>query len=201
MRNRIIALLAGLAMALGVIASGSSALASVPDWDSKLTTHTPAEWDAIKTVLNTPADWVYGHNLPASPTAKLKKDAGDCPAREISPYPETLCLWNGYGYEGTIWKIPIGWLFCCANGNLNSNGLSFTGSGINNASKGWWNRSYQQVTLYDNAVCQDSGWIRELAPNQFAVSDNAASNDWENRISSASMWIVKGYACTNDPNQ
>lgn len=163
--------------------------------------HSSAEWASIKTVLNTPADWAYFRNQPASPAARMKKDAGDCPPIGSNGNPgERLCLWNGYSYQGTLWQIPKSWLMD-AGGNNPYNGLSFYGSGINNASKGWWNRTYQQVTMFDNDSCQVSGWYRRMSAGQFAVSDNAASNDWENRISSASLTVVEGEYCYSTPGQ
>jgi len=192
--KRIYALLAALAVLAGLTLAGSPAQASVPEWDKGGTVHSAAEWESIKTV-----DQNFAHNLPASREAVMRKIAGDCVPRPPVGPKEHLCLWNGWSYNGTMWDIPLSWLQTASVGP--NNGISFTGSGINNASKGWWNRTYQKITLYDNESCQNSGFIRDMVAEQFAVSDNAASNDWENLFGSASLFILKGTYCYQDPNQ
>lgn len=190
MIKRIAALFAALAVALG--------LAAAPATAEPAGVHSAAEWAAIAMVLDTPEDWAYFRNQPASPLARMRKDAGDCQPPTVNG--EKLCLWNGYSYGGTIWRIPVSWLMD-AGGVNPYNGLSFYGSGIDNASKGWWNRTYQQVTLFDNSSCQLSGWYRRMTAGQFAVQDTAADADWENRISSASLTVVEGEYCYATPGQ
>lgn len=196
------ALFAALAfIAASVAATGSPVYASVPDWDKAPAgitwEHSPQEWAAISTVMNRPEDLAFSRLLPATPEAVKAKIAGDCEPQDSSI--EKLCLWNGYSYGGTIWRIPISWMFI---GTSQNNGVSFVGSGINNASKGWWNRSYQAITIYDNDHCQTTNpaWYRDMAAGQFAVQDTAADADWENRVSSASSIALKNRYCSNNPD-
>lgn len=194
MRHRLAALLAGAAMLVGLAATPANAATPGIVWEQAgLTVKTPAEWDAIKVV-----DSAFAHNLPASREAVMKKIAGDCPPKPPAGTSENLCLWNGYSYSGTIWRIPVSWLQDSDGVNA-INGISFYGSGINNASKGWWNRTYLNVRLYDNDSCQNSGWYRNLSSDQFAVQDTAADADWENRISSASTIADSGNYCFSTP--
>lgn len=102
---------------------------------------------------------------------------------------QILCLWNGYNYTGTMWKITK------ASLHGGGNGYSFVGSGINNASKGWFNRIDQTIVLYDHDHCNTAPWSRILYPGQYAVSYDAGTNDWENRISSASLYTARGIPC------
>jgi len=196
-------LLAAVAV-IAFLAVGSPVYASVPDWDAKRSgpgitwEHTPQEWAAISTAMNRPEDLAFSHLLPATPAAVQAKIAGDCEPQDSSI--EKLCLWNGYSYGGTIWRIPISWLLY---GDTQNNGISFVGSAINNASKGWWNRSYQGMVIYDADHCITTSaptWSRYLAPGQFAVQDSAGDADWENRVSSASLNGLQNHYCSNDPN-
>lgn len=200
--KRLISLIAALCVASGIaLGVAGPATASVPDWDAKLTHHSAAEWDSIKTVFNRPEDKAFFAGSPISPLAQQRKDAGDCPPIGAQGNPgERLCLWNGYSYGGTLWQIPVDWLMD-AGGSHPYNGLSFIGSGIDNTSKGWWNRTYQQVTLFDYSACQLLGWYRRMSAAQFAVQDTAADADWENRVSSASLTVVEGVTCYATPGQ
>lgn len=202
---------AALAVAFAFsLASAVPASASVPDWDAKtvaslqaqgLVVKTPAEWESIKTVLNRPQDKAFFAGSPVAPSALMKKNAYDCPENTNTNGIETMCLWNGYSFTGTIWKLPISWLN--TGQSPDQNGLSFYGSGINNTSKAWWNRSYQPVTLYDRDDCQtpSGSWYRHLGANYEAFSTNPGTNDWENRIGSVSTQAVEGEYCTNNPSQ
>lgn len=143
--------------------------------------HTPAEWNAIKTV----------GVLPASPSALAKLAPVDCPNTD------KFCLWNGYNWTGTRWDLPSSWLQD-SDGINDLNGLSFYGSGINNASKGWYNRTGLYARIYDNDSCQASGWYRDMAAGNVAVSYDASTNDWENRVSSVGRRDLNNY-CTNVP--
>lgn len=194
MRNRITALLAGVAILLGLgLAAGTPASASA--WEGTgfsaqtaasleaqgFTVKTPAEWNAIKTV----------GILPASPSALAKRAPVDCPNTD------KFCLWNGYNWTGTRWDLPSSWLQD-SDGVNDLNGLSFYGSGINNASKGWYNRTGLYARIYDNDSCQASGWYRDMAAGNVAVSYDASTNDWENRVSSVGRRDLNNY-CTNVP--
>lgn len=197
--KRILALIAALAILTGLGVAGSPAQASVPDWDKAgysaemaetlkargFTVKTPAEWAAISTTE-------YG---------VARKAPTDCPFRPPWGTAETLCLWNGYGWSGTRWNIPLSWLGDRPNVNVPFNGLSFYGSGINNASKSWYNQTYYDIRLFDRDDCQNSGWYRTLGAGEAAVSYDASTNDWENRIGSASILQYAGSYCTNVPGQ
>lgn len=176
-----------LAVLVALAALGSPAQASTAiTWESAgysasvanalreqgYTVKTPAEWNAIAT---------KGSKL--APT--------DCPNAD------KFCLWNGYNWTGTRWDIPSGWLQD-SDGINAINGLSFYGSGINNASKGWYNRTGLYARLFDNDSCQNAGWYRDMAAGNVAVSYNASTNDWENRISSIARRDLGNY-CTNVP--
>lgn len=198
MTSKIKAVFAALIVALGVAMAGAPAQAStggivwesVPDWDAKLA--------SVSVQLDRPQDLAFSRALPASLETVQRKIAGDCQPPPPNGSQEHLCLWNGYSYGGTIWRIPVGWLQD-SDGINAINGLSFYGSGINNASKGWWNRTYLPVRLYDRDDCQNAGWYRDMSAGQFAVQDTAADADWENRISSVSTIYDAGSYCTNAP--
>ncbi len=192
--NKIKMVAAALAVVLGALLAGATpAHASVPDWDAKTgvggivweqatadklraqgyAVHTPAEWAALKAY--TP-----------------------CPPRPPAGSTEYFCLWNGYSYGGSRWAIPASWLQD-TNGVNAINGLSFYGSGINNASKSWMNNTYYDVRLFDNDSCQNSGWYRNLAAGGVAVQDGSGDADWENRISSISTVWDAGTYCFSTP--
>lgn len=202
--KRLFALIAALAVMAGIGLAGSPASASVPEWDS-LGVHSAAEWNAIKTAPDA-QDLAFAHSLPASMGTLAKRSADECPPPPPpSNRTEYLCLWNGYGYTGTVWKIPVTWLQD-SNGVNAVNGLSFTGSGINDASKGWVNNTYNTVRLYDNSSCQNSGWYRDMGAGTWALQYSAGDADWENRISSASVvgnggGAPAGNYCFNTPGQ
>lgn len=193
--RKIYALLAALAIMAGAVLAGSPAQASPLTEAQKLEAQgfivkTPAEWASIKTV---------GY-LPAAPSTQARRDPEECPAPPPPGTAEYFCLWNGYAYTGTVWKIPRTWLGD-TNGVNDINGLSFYGSGINNASKSWYNRTYYTVRMYDNDSCQNSGWYRNMVSGQEAISWDANTNDWENRVSSVSISQYSGNYCYNTPGQ
>lgn len=182
-----------LAVLIGIAALGSPAHAAPASAGGIV-------WESFAVKLDRPQDLAFSRALPASLETVQRKIAGDCQPPPPNGTQEHLCLWNGYSYGGTIWRIPVGWLQD-SNGVNAINGISFNGSGINNASKGWWNRTYLGVRLYDNSSCQNSGWYRDLSAGQFAVQDAAADADWENRISSASTVYDAGTYCFSTPGQ
>lgn len=196
----LVALFASLSLGAAPASASASTVATLKTQGYNV--KTTAEWDAVKTVLDRPQDRAFAQNLPASPSALAMKTAYDCPENTSTNGVETFCLWNGYSFTGTIWKLPISWLSCCSGPGAVDNGLSFYGSGINNASKAWWNRSYQSATLFDRDDCQFSGsaWYRRLGAGYEAYSLNASTNDWENRISSVSTTSTEGEYCTNSPS-
>lgn len=185
--SKIKALVAMLAVALAATLAGAApASASVGGivWEQ-------ATADALRAhgyVVKTPAEWATA----------FKKSGDDCPDPPPSGAHEYFCLWNGYNFTGSHWEIPVSWLQD-TNGVNAINGLSFYGSGINNASKSWANNTYSDARLFDNDSCQNSGWYRDLKAFKFAVSYNAASNDWENRISSISTVWDAGTYCFSTP--
>lgn len=195
--KRLFSLIASLAIVAGlVVGAAGPAQASVPDWDAHLVVKTAAEWEAIKTA----PDMAYDHNLPASLETMQRKAAEDCPERPPAGGSENLCLWNGYSFSGTRWNIPISWLGD-TNGVNEINGLSFYGSGINNASKSWYNQTYNAVRLFDRSDCFDGTWYRNLSGGGYAWQSSAADADWENRISSASQTVYSNKFCTSTPGQ
>ncbi len=191
MKKVIGTLAAILAVALGAFLAGAAPAhasaggivwESVPDWDAK----TAADLRAQGYVVHTPAEW-----------AALKAYT-PCPPRPPAGTTEYFCLWNGYSYSGSRWAIPASWLQD-TNGVNAINGLSFYGSGINNASKSWQNNTYYDVRLFDNDSCQNSGWYRNLSAGGVAVQDGPGDADWENRISSISTIWDAGTYCFSTP--
>ncbi len=183
------------AAVLAVLAIGTASVpasASVPDWDSK----TASALQAQGFVVKTPAEWNAIKTEPASVLARGSWT--DCPPRPPTGSAETFCLWNGYNFSGTRWNIPKSWLGD-TNGVADINGLSFYGSGINNASKSWMNSTYYTVRLYDRDDCYNGTWYRDMGGNVAAVSYDASTNDWEDRISSISISAYAGNYCTNVP--
>lgn len=197
--KRLFAFIAALAVMAGIGLAGSPASASVPDWDLKSGVHSAAEWAAIATAPDA-QDLAFAQNLPASLTTLAKRTADECPSRPPTGSSETFCLWNGYNFTGTVWKIPRAWLGD-TNGSNPYNGLSFSGSGINNASKSWYNQTYYTVRLFDNESCIGIGWYRDLAGSDWALSYDANTNDWENRMGSIAIVQYSGNTCSNVPGQ
>lgn len=180
MKKWIVGLFAIVALMLG---ASVPAQASTPEWNLRTvaalqaqgyTVKTPAEWNSIK---------VKGAKAPV-----------DCPNTD------KFCLWNGYNWTGTMWALPSSWLQD-SDGVTAVNGLSFYGSGINNTSKGWYNRTGLPARLYDNSTCQNAGFTRDLVAGQVAVSYDASSNDWENIFSSVSTTYDAGWYCYNTPGK
>src|ERR1043166_1290335 len=208
MKKLIVGLFAVLALMLG---ASVPAHASVPDWDLKTvaalqvqgySVKTPAEWNSIKTVLDSPEDLAYARNLPASPLAMQRKALNDCPLRPPAGTTEQFCLWNGYSFTGTMWNLPKSWLGDNDPNHVNDiNGLSFYGSGINNTSKGWFNSTYYTVRLFDRDACFNGTFYRDMTGNQYAYSVDASSNDWENRFSSIAISVYSNTYCYSTPGQ
>lgn len=192
--KRLFALFAAVAALLAI--SQAPVSASVPDWDKAITWERAGysldvaqELRAEGLVVKTPAEW------DAVKVAEGRLAPVDCPNTD------KMCLWNGYGWTGTMWALPSQWLQDGDNGLVN--GLSFYGSGINNASKGWYNRTGIPARMYDRDDCQmvSGDFRRDMTAGQVAVSYNASTNDWENRFSSISTIQDAGNYCTNVPGQ